>query len=627
MTAREWLIADGLGGYAMGTEDGIRTRRYHGLLLAASPTTEQRFMLVNGVEAWLDTAEGSGALSSHRYAPDTVYPDGVARISSFRRDPWPTWTFSCRGTDVEHEIFGAHGHAVTVLRWRASGTTPARVRVRLHISGRDWHALHHENPHARFDAVPVGENAWRFQPYYSVPPVAVYTTGRYAHSPLWLRNHQYDEERARGLDFLEDLGSPGEFTFDLTPTNREAVMVLSTSAEWGGLDIGADVPAEADGLRTAELQRLAAFPSAMDRAADMYLVQRGTRRTILAGYPWFTDWGRDTFISVRGLCIATGRLADAEAILASWCEHLSQGMMPNLFPSGASRPEYNSVDASLWFIIAVHDLARAASGGAVPQVPLKFIQACEEILTHYARGTRHNIRMDSDGLVAAGAPGLALTWMDAIVDGEPVTPRIGKPVEVQALWINALEFAATWNTRWRAVAAKARESCARRFWNEKRGFLYDVVDVGHVAGAVDDRLRPNQILACGGLPLRVVEGARASAVTRIVGEELQTRGGLRTLGRHEPGYVGRVDGPLGERDKGYHQGTAWPWLIGALFDATRRLERDVNPDAPVSVPDFVRAPTVKQPSFEIADGDPPHTPRGCPFQAWTVGEAIRMLKA
>jgi predicted glycogen debranching enzyme len=219
--------------------------------------------------------------------------------------------------------------------------------------------------------------------------------------------------------------------------------------------------------------------------------------------------------------------------------------------------------------------------------------------------------MDGDGLLAAGVQGLALTWMDAIVDGTPVTPRIGKPVEVQALWINALEFAATWNTRWRAVAAKARDSFAKRFWNEKRGFLYDVVDVDHIVGATDDRLRPNQVFACGGLPQRIVDGDRARSICTVIRQELQTHGGgLRTLGPREPGYVGRVDGPLRDRDLGYHQGTAWPWLLGAWVDASKHP-----------------AAHDQQPSFEIADGDPPHIQRGCPFQAWTVGETIRMLSA
>jgi predicted glycogen debranching enzyme len=571
--------------------------------MVAEPDSERRYNLVNGLEAWLDSGGKSFALSSHRYAPDTVHPDGAAAIADFKDDPWPTWRIVTPAGDIEFSISGTRGHSASVLRWRLSGGT-ATLRVRLHMSGRDWHALQRENTAFRFQSEERSAVVRRFRPYDGVPTVVVIADAEYRYAPLWFRNCQYDEERARGQDFIEDLASPGEFMFSVGG-GRDAVMILSTDGERGGIQPqGADesLASAVDMLRAVEGERREAL-SPRERVAEPYLVRRGQRSTIIAGYPWFTDWGRDAFISVRGLCIATGRLADAEAILSSWCEHLSQGMMPNLFPSGAGKPEYNSVDASLWFIIAVHDLAKAASGGAVPQVPLKFIQACDEILTHYSRGTRHNIRMDGDGLLAAGEPGVALTWMDAIVDGKPVTPRIGKAVEVQALWINALEFAATWNTRWRATAAKAREAFAKRFWNEKRKFLYDVVDVDHVAGATDDRLRPNQIFACGGLPQRVLDDERAEAVSDVVRRELWTPAGVRTLGRGEPGYIGRVDGALRQRDLGYHQGTAWPWLAGALPGA------------------------VFEGSHEIADGDEPHERRGCPFQAWTVGEAIRMLKA
>jgi len=272
--------------------------------------------------------------------------------------------------------------------------------------------------------------------------------------------------------------------------------------------------------------------------------------------------------------------------------------------------------------MAVRDLSVAMSGGAVGQVPLRFIEACEDILAHYSRGTRHGIHMDRDGLLAAGAPGMALTWMDAIVDGHPVTPRIGKPVEVQALWINALEFASSWNTRWRSVAARARESFAKRFWNEQRGFLYDVVDVDHVAGAVDDRLRPNQLFACGGLPNRIITGERADSVVDHVLSGLVTVAGPRSLAPSEPGYVGRVDGPLRQRDLGYHQGTVWRWLTCALMDALRHAMPERMKSEPAA---RTESPAFTPASHEIADGDAPHTPRGCPYQAWTVGEAIRMM--
>ncbi|MEK7401860.1 MAG: amylo-alpha-1,6-glucosidase [Gemmatimonadota bacterium] len=623
MTAREWLIADGLGGYAMGTDDGIRTRRYHSLLLVAAPESEQRFVLVNGVEAWLDTADGPVALTTQRYVPDTLHPDGASRITAFRGDPWPAWTIGLPDGEVQYEIVGVHGHVATMLRWRVSGKARVKLRVRLQMSGRDWHSLHRENMAFRFDGERALPGTWRFQGYAGVPPVVVYTAARYEHRPLWFRRVQYDEERARGLDYVEDLASPGEFTFDLNTKRREATLVLTTSTEWGGLEIEGSAADAGKALRAREQRRVTAFPSRRERAADSYIVQRGARRTIIAGYPWFTDWGRDTFISLPGLCLPN-RVEDAQAILLSWCAHLSDGMMPNVFPSEGKEPEYNSVDAALWFVAAVRALTEATPG-PVRQVPVQFIAACEEILTRYARGTRFGIRMDGDGLLAAGAPGMALTWMDAVVDGVPVTPRSGKAVEVQALWIDALQFAASWNTRWNAVAARARESFTKRFWNAGRGCLFDAVDVDHLAGAVDDRLRPNQIFACGGLSRPLLPEARARAVLDLVERELWTPMGLRSLARGEAGYVGRVDGPLRQRDLGYHQGTVWPWLTGAFLRAWASCHAGGLGAARARFgTDVMRLPEGNAGHVpEIADGDAPHEPRGCPFQAWSLAELPR----
>jgi len=637
---REWLIADGLGGYAMGTSDGIRARRYHGLLLVASPTSEQRFMLVNGVEAWLETTRGRVALTSQRYAPGVVHPDRAARLTSFVAEPWPSYEYEYEyeteyettrvprsqsptptPTRTHFDLHGVHGHAATILRWRV--TEKARLHVRLLMSGRDWHSLQRENPAFDFTTEAVVPGTWRFAPYNGVPPVIVHTNAEFHAAAQWHRQFQYDEEQARGQDYLEDLASPGIFTWDLDGAGSEAALILTTSPQWNGLQLAGDVLHQCAALRERERTRIASFPARLERAADSYFAQRGSRRTIIAGYPWFTDWGRDTFIALRGLCLATGRVADAESILLSWCDHLSRGMMPNVFPSGAGTPEFNSVDASLWFVLAAREMMDVVRARISRRTTVRLREAVDEILSWYSRGTRHGIHMDVDGLLAAGEPGVALTWMDAIVDGRPVTQRAGKPVEVQALWINALECALMWDTRWRPVARRAREAFNARFWNAQRGCLYDVVDVDHVAGAVDHRLRPNQVFACGGLPVTVLEGARAKSVTDALARELWTPMRLRTLARGEPGYVGRGDGHLRERDLGYHQGTVWPWLTFAFIDAVRQTRGSAA--AKRCAVEFARhvagAGTGHVP--EIADGDAPHTPRGCPFQAWSLGELLR----
>ena len=352
----------------------------------------------------------------------------------------------------------------------------------------------------------------------------------------------------------------------------------------------------------------------------------------MAGYPWFTDWGRDTFIALRGLCLATGRLDDAREILLEWAGAVSEGMLPNRFPDRGEEPEYNSVDASLWYVVAVHDYLAAASGrrrvSGADRTALT--RAVEAILEGYSRGTRYGIRADTDGLLAAGVPGVQLTWMDAKVGDRVVTPRIGKPVEVQALWINALKIGARLSPRPGGMAEKAAASFAARFWNAKGGSLYDVVDCDHVPGTADPRFRPNQIFAVGGLPFALLEGERARRVVDAVEARLWTPLGLRSLAPDDPAYAGRYVGGVAERDGAYHQGTVWPWLVGPFVEAWVRVRGGTAAAKQEARERFLDPLLARMDAAglghisEIADGDPPHTPRGCPFQAWSVGEALRL---
>ncbi len=613
----EWLEADGLGGFASGTVDGIRTRRYHALLLVATEPPAGRVVLVNGLETWVDTPAGSVALSSQCYVPEVVYPDGATRLTGFTDDPWPSWTFVLPdGTRIVQELVVRPGGPAAALSWRL--LDPARglrLRVRPLLSGRDYHGLHHENPAFRFDAaVSPGRVTWH--PYGGLPAIDAQTDAAYEHAPEWYRQFLYTEERARGLDCVEDLASPGIFHFDLGA--GEARLVL-TSSPADRVDVAA--------LRAAERSRRSAFPSRLHRAADSYVVRRGGGKTIVAGYPWFTDWGRDTFIALRGLCLAGDRLGDARAILIAWAGAVSEGMLPNRFPDRGAEPEFNSVDASLWFVVAVHELLQHVPRlGADDGRTLR--AAVAAILEGHVAGTRHGIRMDADGLLAAGEPGVQLTWMDAKVDGHVVTPRIGKPVEVQALWINSLRIASSFDTRWASLAARAQAAFGERFWYDAGGHLYDVVDVDHRPGAADATFRPNQVLAVGGLPFAVLEGDRARRVVAEVERRLWTPLGLRTLAPDAPGYCGRYQGGVVERDGAYHQGTAWPWLLGAFVEAWLRLVGTAaEARARFLTPllghlDHAGLGHVS----EIADGDPPHAPRGCPFQAWSVGEALRLAR-
>ncbi|MGH9884520.1 MAG: amylo-alpha-1,6-glucosidase, partial [bacterium] len=557
----EWLEPDGLGGFASGTVSGLRTRRYHGLLVAARRPPTERMVLVSGCDAWVETPAGRFPITSQRYAPGVVSPEGGRRLDSFRAHPWPRWTYVLDdGARIEHELFVPKGTAAAVLSWRALDPAPGtRLVVRPFLAGRDYHALHNENGDFWFDPeAEKGRLVWR--PYSGVPGTVALSNGTYAHEPYWYRGFLYEEERARGLDFTEDLASPGTLTFDLCA--QEAVLVLAAHVPTDPPPFqGQDAPAAVSSLRATEGPRRAAFASRLHRAADAYVVRRGAGPTIVAGYPWFTDWGRDTFIGLRGLCLAAGRLDEARGILLEWAGAVSEGMLPNRFPDQGDAPEFNSVDASLWYVIAVHDYLQAARATARPisgEERRLLLAAVDRLVAGYAAGTRHGIRMEADGLLAAGEPGVQLTWMDARVGSRVVTPRIGKPVEIQALWLNALAIASSHTPSWKEPLARGLAAFRQRFWNESAGCLYDVVDCDHVPDTTDATLRPNQILAVGGLPLVLLEGERARKVVDMVEEHLWTPLGLRTLAPGEPGYAPRCAGGVAERDSAYHQGTVWP---------------------------------------------------------------------
>ena len=628
----EWLEADGLGGYASGTVAGPRTRRYHALLLTATTPPTGRMVLVNGFDAWVATPNGQYAITSQRYTPAVVYPDGARHVDAFESDPWPRWRFRLGdGTIVEQEVFVPAATPAVALAWRLVEPRPGvTLTLRPFLSGRDYHALHRENPAFRHQAEADGERlVWR--PYQGVPAILSLANAKYAADPSWYRNFLYKEEAARGLDATEDLNSPGMLTWDLSAGEAAWVLAAEGTDGFPG-ELGRGAQAAVGTWRAAERTRRQ-HPTRLHRAADAYVVRRERGKTIIAGYPWFTDWGRDTFIALRGLCLAGDRLEDARAILVAWAETVSQGMLPNRFPDHGEEPEFNSVDASLWYVVAVHEFlaTSAAQGAALAGSEEQALRAAvEAILAGYAAGTRFGIGCDDDGLLRAGQPGVQLTWMDAKVGDWVVTPRIGKPVEVQALWLNALWIGSQTSERWADALARGRAAFTERFWNAARRCLYDVVDCDHRPAANDATLRPNQIFAVGGLPLALLEGERARQVVDVVEEQLWTPLGLRSLGPHEPGYTARYAGDVRSRDGSYHQGTAWPWLLGAFVDAWVRV-RGATTAAKREARQRFLAPLLAHLDkagighiSEIADGDPPHTPRGCPFQAWSVGEALRI---
>jgi predicted glycogen debranching enzyme len=638
---KEWLETDGLGGFASGTVSGVRTRRYHGLLVTATTPPTGRMMLVSGVDVTVETPGGRWALSTQRYAPDVTGGGGEQYIESFALDPWPTWTYRLPdGTRVVQEILMRAGAPQVFLSWRllSASRAPrpapdlawAKLTVRPFLAGRDFHALMHENPAFSFDHE-IGGGHFRYRPYAGGPRIVVSSSGIYRHQPHWYRGFVYDEERNRGLDFVEDLGSPGEWMFELG--EGEAAMVFNCERTVRDPET---VPARqaVETARTVERARRAKLGGPLDRAADQYLVARRGGRTIVAGYPWFGDWGRDTFIALRGLLLATGRVAEAIEVLSAWAGVVSQGMLPNFFPDGGAEPEFNSVDASLWYVVAVGEAIHAADTSLKSSDRRRLVDAVEAILSGYAAGTRYGIRATDDGLLAAGVRGQQLTWMDARVDGREITPRIGKPVEIQALWLNALAVAVTFGTasavRWAEILERGRASFENRFWDEANARLYDVVDVDHVPGTADASFRPNQIFAVGGLPLTLLTAERARRVVDTVAANLLTPIGLRSLAPGEPGYRPRYGGGVQERDGAYHQGTVWPWLIGPFVEAYVRVHGGTAEVKRAARERFL-APLLAHIDeaglghiSEVADADAPHTPGGCPFQAWSLGELLRL---
>jgi predicted glycogen debranching enzyme len=629
----EWLEPNGRGGFASGTVAGANTRRYHALLLTARKPPAERVVLVNHLEEWIDLDGRSVPLSTNLYR-GTVHPAGYTYCAEFSSVPWPTWTFVCGGIMVQREILCVPGRDLVIVRWKSlrSGQPILTLRVRPMLSGRDYHCTHHENTMlaAGGSSMP-GRVSW--QPYPDVPAVRAIHAGEYRHEPEWFRQIQLPVEQQRGLDGEEDWWSPGEFRFEID-SGEERTLVL-TSEAIDTLDAAMLIKHE-EARRYQQVQTAPSRDSLAGllwRATESYLSERDAGQTVVAGYPWFTDWGRDTFIALPGLCLVTGRYDTAWRIIESFSAHVSEGMVPNRFPDAGELPEYNAIDASLWFIDAVERYLSYSQD----EVRVRAIAwpVVKQIIDGYRRGTRYNIHMDKDGLITGGVSGVQLTWMDAKVGDWVVTPRQGKPVEIQALWVRALEIGiklaaqfgeAAYAGRCRRLRDLAKKSFRTKFWNEASGFLYDVTDGPEGS---DASLRPNQIYALALCDDLVVK-EQAKQILAVVNDQLLTPVGLRTLSPSDSRYRPRYEGGVAERDGAYHQGTVWPFLLGSFVTAwikTFGKSTKVQAEARAflnGLEAHLREACVGQVS-EIFDGDAPHMPRGCPAQAWSVAEPLRAM--
>ena len=629
-TQREWLETNGLGGYASSTVAGANTRRYHGLLVAALRPPVGRFVLLSKLEEVLIISGNRYELSANQY-PGVVQPQGFRYLKEFRLDPFPIFTFDIEGVEVEKTIFMVHGENTTVVQYRlmSSAAANCELEIRPLIAFRDYHSTTHENG-ALDSHVTQEPGIASVQPYMGLPSLFLgHNAAQLDARGYWYRQFEYAEEQRRGLDFVEDLFSPLALRFNLQPA-EPATIVASTEKR---------AAEQAERYRRAEISRRKKLVKTVDpdpliqslaMAADQFIVSRAEQKTIIAGYHWFGDWGRDTMIALPGLTLATGRPEIAKSILRTFARHVNRGMLPNRFPEAGETPEYNTVDGGLWFFEAARAYLEHTDDAQFIQEIL--YPALSDMIAWHVRGTRYGIKMESSGLLSAGEPGVQLTWMDAKVGDWVVTPRYGKPVEVQALWYNALcimeAFAQRFGDeaarkRYHSMAAVTRWSFNRLFWNEDAGCLFDVVN----GGPPDASIRPNQIFAVS-LQHSMLSDGRARKVVDVVERELLTPYGLRTLACSDSRYRPRYEGGVSERDSAYHQGTVWPWLLGPFITAYAKVNgnsqeaRDRAAGWVRSVMELTREKGLGQ-ICEILDGDPPHRPCGCIAQAWSVAEILR----
>jgi predicted glycogen debranching enzyme len=633
---REWLETNGLGGFASSTIIGLNTRRYHGLLVAATKPPVGRMVLLSKFEETLFIEGRAFDLSANCY-PGAVHPQGFRYLQQFRLDPFPVFTYEVEGIVIEKTVFMIYGENSTVVQYELKQNNPEQAKdlwleLKPLIAFRDYHSTTHENG-AINPEVDERPGLAALKPYHDSPILYLaHNATELRRTGDWYRNFEYDVERERGLDFSEDLFNPMVLRFDLGLCSQASVITSTEPREartalqyW-----------QAEIARRRKVESAApiddAFVKSLTAASDQYIVARGDQKTVIAGYPWFSDWGRDTMIALPGLTLPTGKYEVARSILRTFAKNVDQGMLPNRFPDAGETPEYNTVDATLWFFEAAR--VYLAHTGDLDFLRDELYPVFADIISWHVRGTRYGIKMDASGLLSSGEAGVQLTWMDAKVGDWVVTPRRGKPVEIQALWYNALcimeDLARQFGDeisqkRYSGMATIASWSFNRLFWNENAGCLFDVTN----GAPPDPSIRPNQIFAVS-LTHSMLSADRAKAVVENVREHLLTPYGLRSLAPSDPQYRGRYTGGPAERDGEYHQGTVWPWLLGPFItayvkvnggkDAARRQAAEWL--APLR--DHLADGGLGHIS-EIFDGDAPQRSCGCTAQAWSVAELLRAL--
>ncbi len=620
----EWLLTDGLGGFAMGTALGVNTRRYHALLIAATKPPVGRIVALHSLIEQLVIDEETIDLSTQQFGDDDdLHPEGWRSLEGLSQDPGGEYVWTYKISDVQVERRLKIERRKAIIRYVVSGLDkPAILRIRPFTPMRDFHSVMTE---AAGPCEVLAEDEHWVKIARGDDILALSCEGLWRRETQWWRTFSYREDRARGQEALEDVWSPGVFEFEIKPRSGPWTCELHAEMNSQSTDVTREMP-------------LALHPpqKRLEWAAEQFVVQRaastGWFTTVIAGYPWFGDWGRDTMIALPGLLLCTKRFAQARSALLMFAHHLRRGLMPNVFNDYGKGAAHNTVDASLWFVHVVREYILASGDDEVDEL----LDACRSILFAYRNGTDFDIHQDEDGLITAGDAESQLTWMDAKRNGVVFTPRHGKPVEINALWYNAMmsfaELTPDDKERigWRESAERTGRAIQERFWWDDLQCLHDVLRSTDGKWMPDWKLRPNQIFAVS-LPYSPLTNEQRIRVVGAVRDRLLTPYGLRTLDPADPGYCGRYEGGLMQRDAAYHNGTVWPWLIGAYCEAVLRVG-NFSDDAKNEVRETISPLLLEldrsclNQIAEIYDGDEPQRPSGCPAQAWSVAEVLRILR-
>lgn len=625
----EWLETNGLGGYASGTLSGANTRRYHGLFIPALHAPVGRRVLLSKLEETIVVGNVSHLLSCSEF-PNYIFDEGLSYLTKFSKEFFPTFHYEVDGIEIKKTIALLHEQDVLVITYEAvKAPITFNLELKPFVAFRDFHSLAKATDLIQKDAI-FGGDTLHVCPFGAQEPLYIYVkNASFKYDPKWCLNFEYAQERQRGLDFHEDLFEYGNFILNLSEGEKISVIVSTKPTKEKD---GYKLIREEKRRRESLLESLPIkddFTKNLALAADQFLVKRGDLKTIIAGYHWFSDWGRDTMIALPGICLVTGRHAEAKKIIQAFAKTVDMGMIPNRFPDEGETPEYNTVDATLWYFVAIKKYYDYS--GDKQFVTEEILPVLEGIIAWHLNGTRYNIHVEEDGLIYAGQPGVQLTWMDAKVGDWVVTPRKGKAVEINALWYNALLIMADFynlkkdsenENLYKSRAIKVELAFKSTFINPDSNSLYDYVD--HDFKSTD--IRPNQLFAVS-LPYQIVNNDVAKKILADVEQKLLTPVGLRSLAPDNKAYIGLYRGDQLSRDGSYHQGTVWSWLLGPYITAKIKIEGDEGRQATLKYLSHLEANLLEAgigTISEIFDGDGPFLPNGCIAQAWGVAELLRV---